>query len=358
VKVDLKDVIVSPGMAISAVMECINNNSQGIALAVDGDGRLVGTVTDGDIRRGLLRGLALDSPVSEVVNTNALVVPDMFPPEALSGLMRANSVRHMPLVDEVGRVTGLEVLTLGGLRDDDFPVAVLMAGGEGLRLRPLTETVPKPMLKVVGRPLLEIIVTSLRAAGFRRLFINVRYLGHVIEDYFGDGSKWDLEIHYLREPKPLGTAGSLAMIPRELRPKFPLLVINADILTRLNFGVFRDFHIAANYSITLCGRPFEVKIPFGYPVINGDLVTDFKEKPVITHLVNSGIYCLNPELLDEVPENQMFDMPELIRKACTSGLRVGVFPLREPFHEIGRVESYEAAGEFYRRHFATAHART
>jgi dTDP-glucose pyrophosphorylase len=350
-RVDLNQVVIPPDAAISAAMECFERNMHGIALAVDADGRLVGTITDGDIRRGLLRGLTLDAPVTEVVNRSPLVVPESFTPEAIARLMRANTVRHMPLVDEDGHVTGLEVLTVGFETSDGSPAAVLMAGGEGVRLRPLTDTVPKPMLEIDGRPLLEIIVGALKASGFQRLFINVRYLRHQIEQYFGDGSKWNLQIHYLREPAPLGTAGGLALIPRELRPDSPFLVLNADILTRLNFAILREFHIAASYDITLCGRPYEVRIPFGYPQITGDLVTDFKEKPVITHLVNSGIYCLNPELLDHVPPVQKFDMPDLIRKACALGMRVGVFPLREPFHEIGRVESYEAAGEFYRRHF-------
>ena len=350
-RVDLNHVVIPPSAAISVAMECIDRNMHGIALAVDADGRLVGTITDGDVRRGLLRGLTLDAPVTEVVNKNPQVVPESFSPEAIAGLMRANTVRHMPLVDDDGRVTGLEVLTAGFETGDGCPAAVLMAGGEGVRLRPLTATVPKPMLEVGGRPLLEIMVCALKASGFRRLFINVRYLRQVIEQYFGDGSRWQLEIHYLREPAPLGTAGGLALIPRELRPDSPFLVLNADILTRLNFGILREFHIAASYDMTLCGRPYEVRIPFGYPQITGDLVTDFKEKPVITHLVNSGIYCLSPQLLDEVPSGQKFDMPDLIRKACAAGMRVGVFPLREPFHEIGRVESYEAAGEFYQRHF-------
>jgi dTDP-glucose pyrophosphorylase len=355
VRIELQNVLVAPELSIKEVMACIDRSSAGIALVVDADRRLVGTVTDGDIRRGLLRGLALDAPVEQVVNRNPLVVPETFAAEAVIGLMQANDVRHMPLVDESRCVTGLEVLALPIPDAQESPTAVLMAGGEGVRLRPMTENMPKSMLKVGGRPLLEIILETLRAAGFHRVFINIRYLGHIIESHFEDGSKWNVSIHYLREPKRLGTAGGLALIPKHMRPGTPFVVINADILTRLNFAVLRDFHIAANYDLTLCGWPYEVRIPFGYPVVNGDLVTDFKEKPTITHLVNSGIYCLNPELLDEVPVNEPYDMPDLIRRACARGLRVGVFPLREAFHEIGRVESYAAAEKFYRQHFAIAH---
>ena len=353
-RVELSQVVISPVASMKEALECINRNEVGIALAVGVSGELLGTITDGDVRRALLRGVALENSISEVLNPNAFVVPETFTAESIAGFMRANHVRHMPLVDEAGHVTGLEVLATSIFKEQDAPVAVLMAGGEGVRLRPLTDTTPKPMLKVAGRPLLEIVLTSLQDVGFRRVFMNVRYLGYMIEDYFGDGSKWGVEIHYLREPHPLGTAGGLSMIPRELRPANAFVVINADILTRLNFAVFREFHLAGEYGITLCCRPYEVRIPFGYPVINGDLVADFKEKPIVTHLVNSGIYCLDPDLLDEIPANQMFDMPDLVRRACRSGRRVGVFPLREPFHEIGRVESYTAAEDFYQRHFAAA----
>jgi NDP-sugar pyrophosphorylase family protein len=173
----------------------------------------------------------------------------------------------------------------------------------------------------------------------------------MIEDHFGDGSDFGIRIDYIREPKPLGTAGSLGIIPDEMIPDGPFLVVNGDLLTTLNYRAFRDFHIAANYDFTLCGRPYEVQIPFGYPIINGDVITEFREKPKFVHLVNSGIYCLAPELIDYVPKNEYFDMPDLIRKVIEKGKRAGVFPLREKFHEIGRHESYKAAEEFYKNYF-------
>jgi NDP-sugar pyrophosphorylase family protein len=256
----------------------------------------------------------------------------------------------MPVVDEGGKV--VYVLCLNEFNDDtDELVAVVMAGGEGQRLKPLTDKIPKPMLKVGDKPILQIILESLRNSGFKRIVLNIRYLGHIIEDYFQDGSAFNLDIKYIHEPKPLGTAGGLGLIPEELRPNSPFLIINGDLLTTLNFEAFREFHIAAKYDFTLCGRPYEVQVPFGYPVINGDLVTEFREKPSFIHLVNSGIYCVAPDLIDEVPSREYFDMPDLIRKAIERKRRVGVFPLREKFHEIGRQESYEDAEEFYQNHF-------
>jgi NDP-sugar pyrophosphorylase family protein len=224
-----------------------------------------------------------------------------------------------------------------------------MAGGEGKRLRPLTEYMPKPMLKVCGRPILEIIIESLRNVGFKRIILAVYYLCHIIEDYFNNSSDFGVDIKYIRESKPLGTAGGLGLIPEDLRPKSPFLVINGDLLTDLDFKAVRDFHIAAHYDLTICSRPYQVKIPFGYPVINGDVVVEFQEKPEFTYLVNSGIYCISPELLDEVSVNEYIDMPDLIQRAIQIGKRVGVFPLRENFHEIGRLEFYEASEEFYQK---------
>ncbi len=348
-RIELTRVCAAPSDPIRQVMAVIEGGNSGVALIVDTDRRLLGIVTDGDIRRGFLHGLSLESRIEEAMNRKPMVVPASLPTEAIQHLMRANTIRHMPVVDEAGYLVALE--SLDEAAPGELATAVIMAGGEGLRLRPLTESMPKPMLRVGGKPLIEILVSALRRAGFGRILINIRYLGEVIEQHFGDGSAFGLEIRYLREPKPLGTAGGISLIPPDWRPRSPFVVLNGDLLTRLNFGVFRDFHMSSNYTLTLCGRPYDVRVPFGYPVASGDVVTEFREKPTFTFLVNSGIYCLNPELIDEIPYGEPFDMPTLVHRVCESKRPVGLFPLREPFHEIGRIESYEAAERFYREHF-------
>jgi len=237
------------------------------------------------------------------------------------------------------------------IRVETKPLAIIMAGGEGMGLRPLTENLPKPMLKIGGKPVLQILIESLRDAGFRNVIINIRYLGEIIKDYFRDGTDFNIAINYIQETKPMGTAGSLGLIPVDLRPTVPFLVVNGDLLTTLNFRRFRDFHIAGKYVFTLCARPYSVQIPFGYPIIEGDIVTAFREKPVFTHHVNSGIYCISPEVLDKVPVNGFLGMPDLIKAMIKEGKRVGMFPLREAFHEIGRPESFKTAEEFYKIHF-------
>lgn len=339
---------------LSEVMKVIDRGQIGIALVVNGNRLLQGTVTDGDIRRGLLRGLTLDTPIREVMQGSPIVATENMPEAFMLELMRVNSIRHLPIVDDRGRIVALEYMDVSevtGTAYKEPPTAVVMAGGEGKRLRPLTEGLPKPMLPVGDRPVLDILLTSLQRSGFQRILISVGYLRQAIQDYFQDGSTRGLDIHYLVEDEPLGTAGALGLIPDNLKPVQPFLVVNGDVLTRLNFAVFRDFHVATGYDFTLCCRPYEVSIPFGYPVLDGDLVIGFKEKPTFHYLVNSGIYCLSPGLLDRVAPHTFLNMTDLIEDVYRSEARVGVFPLREPFYEIGRIESYEKAEAFYRKHF-------
>jgi Nucleoside-diphosphate-sugar pyrophosphorylase involved in lipopolysaccharide biosynthesis/translation initiation factor 2B, gamma/epsilon subunits (eIF-2Bgamma/eIF-2Bepsilon) len=273
---------------------------------------------------------------------------------ALNQVKGGNSISQLPLVDGSGRrVAGEYVDSAYGASEEGPRAAVIMAGGEGQRLRPLTESTPKPMLPVAGRPILEILIDSLRVSGFTQLFLSVGYLKEVIQDHFGDGSRFGIAIDYLVESAPLGTGGALSLIPPEKRPTSPLVVVNGDLLTSLRFSSFREFHIAADYDLTLCCRPHEVQVPYGYPVVEGDLVTSFREKPVFHYMVNSGIYCLSPDLLDRVPKKKSYNMTDLIESLCGfESCRVGVFPLREPFHEIGRIKTYEEADAFYTAHVA------
>jgi len=328
----------------------MKRQGRGFAIVVDGDGKLLGTITDGDIRRAFLSGVTPESSIQGVYRKSPIVVPQGTDAGYILQLMRINAIIDIPVVDAEGRVLYVECLEGDINKAQPKLVAVIMAGGEGLRLRPLTESRPKPMLLVAGKPILQIIIESLRNFGFKRIIVSIRYLGHIIEEYFRDGSDFGVKINYIREEKPLGTAGSLSIIPEEDRPDNPFIVVNGDIMTALNFKAFRDFHIATNYDLTLCGQPYEVRIPFGYPIITGDVVSDFQEKPMFVHLVNAGIYCMMPEIFQEIPENERFDMPDLIKKIIASGKRVGVFPLRERLHEIGRHRSYVAAEEFYKNH--------
>ncbi|MBN1521882.1 MAG: nucleotidyltransferase family protein [Candidatus Aureabacteria bacterium] len=353
-KVEKNKVSIKPEATIGETMQFINDNEFGIALVVDGEGRLMGTVTDGDIRRALLSGKTMDADIAGVMKKNPIVVPQSMTGKSIAELMRINGIYHLPVIDSSGKLVHLESERIYGAIKESL-TAFIMAGGEGMRLRPLTENIPKPMLKVAGRPLLEIIIDLLKAHGFKNIILNIRYLGDIIEDYFKDGGDFGVNIKYITEPKPMGTAGSLSLLEKDEIPEDPFIVMNADILTGLNFKAFFDFHCAAKYDFTLCGRPYKVKIPFGYPIIEGDTVRDFREKPEFTHLVNSGIYCISPSLIEHIPRDENFNMPSLIKKACQEGKRVGVFPLQEKFHEIGRIETYKEAEKFYHEEMALSY---
>ena len=354
-KIDPKTLMISPESTIREAMSKMSRlgrlRAHNILLVMSSEGKLLGSITDGDIRRAFLRGCLLDTHVGEIAKKTPVVAPENMPQETMVELIKLNRIKNLPVIDRNGKVVYVKRLEDTFLESQMQICAVIMAGGEGLRLRPFTENTPKPMLKIGGKPVLQIIIESLRNVGVKNLLINIRYLGDIIKDYFKDGSDFKVEIKYIEEPKPMGTAGSLGLIPEDLRPTSPFLVVNGDLLTTLNFKSFRDFHIAAKYDFTLCGRPYKVQIPFGYPVIEGDMVTAFREKPSFTHLVNSGIYCISPDLVKMVPVKEYCDMPDLIRTAIADGCRVGVFPLREEFHEIGRAESYKAAEKFYSEHF-------
>ncbi len=321
----------------------------------DNSDKLIGSLTDGDIRRAFINGFTTESTVDEVCQKPPVFAFQNTSDEQIDLLTQGKKIFSLPIIDEQGKITRILKTGEDGSEDGEG-LAIIMAGGEGMRLRPLTENIPKPMLKVGNKPILQILIESLRDSGYTEILINIRYLSGIITDYFKDGSDFNVKIDYITEPKPMGTAGSLGIIPPELRPDSSFLVINGDLLTTLNFKSFRDFHDTAGYDFTLCGRPYKVKIPFGYPVIEGDIVTAFREKPEFTHFVNSGIYCISPELLDKVPENKYFDMPDLIQVAIENQKRVGVFPLREVFHEVGRPETYENAEEFYNNHLNNSKA--
>jgi len=344
-----------PTDLIRDVMQLIN--SQGritTVIVVDDIHKVLGTVTDGDIRRGLLGNITMNDEISKVMNNSPIMVPSSMPKENMLELMKVNDIFHLPVVDIGGKLVGVQERINDEALANGKMVAVIMAGGEGLRLRPLTENVPKPMLKVSNKPILEILIECLARCEFKKFIINLGYLGEVIEDYFKDGSHLGIDISYVREPKRLGTAGALGLLPKDQRPKDSFLVINGDLLTNLNFKMFREFHINGDYSFTLCGRPHKVQIPFGYPVVNGDLVTDMREKPEFTYLVNSGIYCLSPDLIDYVPKNEFFNMTDVIDCCMKDNRRVGMFPLGEKFHEIGRHESYDQAHTFYQEVFGNS----
>jgi dTDP-glucose pyrophosphorylase/CBS domain-containing protein len=314
-----------------------------IAIMVDADGTLLGTLTDGDIRRGLLRGMDMQSPVSSIVNREPLVVPPHLEREMVLQLMQANKVRQLPVVDGQRRVLGLHVWDELLLPEQRPNTMVIMAGGQGMRLRPYTEHCPKPMLPVGGKPMLEHIIERARSEGFQRFVLAVHYLGHMIEEHFGDGSRWQVDIEYLREDTPLGTAGALALLAT--RPTVPLIVTNGDVLTDIRYGELLDFHNHHGAMATMAVRLHEWQHPFGVVRTSGVDIVGFEEKPVIKSHINAGVYALDPSVLNHMPQGERCDMPTLFGRLQERGLRTVVYPMHEPWLDVGRIDDYAIANQ-------------
>jgi dTDP-glucose pyrophosphorylase len=325
----------------------MDGNGIYIALVVDGEGRLLDTVTDGDVRRAILAGLDLDSPIS-VLRGQKDGSPYPTPVTALGGtsptemvdVMRKREVRHLPLVDDKGRVT--RVVTLAELsKAEDAPLqAVIMAGGFGTRLRPLTDDVPKPMLPVGDKPLMEHIVALLRTAGIKSVSVTTHYKGEMIADHFKDGSDFGVAINYVEEDEPLGTAGALSLLDR---PNGPLLVINGDIMTRVDFGAMLSFHREHAADMTVGIRQLETTVPFGVVESEGVDIVRIVEKPTMSHFISAGVYLLEPDVVALIPAGKPYDMPDLINRLAAEGKKVVGFPIREYWLDIGRLEDYESA---------------
>lgn len=338
---DLEKMTVQPDASLRLVMEVIDRGARQIALVTDDCGVLIATVTDGDIRRGLLRGVGLEAPVSEVMHRNPTTLLKGASASVAQSLMRERGLNHIPVVDPQGKLVSLALREAVTSVHPRQTRVVLMAGGLGMRLRPLTETMPKPMIPVGDKPLLERIVTRFQDQGFSRFTLSVNYLGHVIRDHFGDGSSLGVEMDYIEETKPMGTCGALSLMSQ--RPDSSFVVMNGDILTTTSFGTMIDFHAETSSAVTICAREFNMQVPYGVLNADGTTLVSMEEKPIYRHLVNAGIYALSPHVFDQIRDDEPLDMPELIVRVKNAGHKVSVFPVREYWMDIGRIEDLDRA---------------
>ena len=340
---DIDALIVRPEDKILTAMKVLDAGGKQVALVVDGDRRLVATLTDGDVRRGLLNGVGLDAPVHKVMCANPVTVRFGELPETMRQIMRAHGIHQIPVLNADGVPCGLAVFdeVEGNIVRDTR--VVLMAGGLGTRLRPLTEDLPKPMLPVGDKPLLELIIQNFVAQGFRNFDISVNYRREAIQSYFGDGRQFGCSIEYVVEQDRMGTAGALSLLPK--RPTEPFLVMNADLLTSANFSTMLDHHAEHGAPATVGAREYTVEVPFGVVTCDGERLTEIIEKPVHRHLVNAGIYALSPDALDHLEPGRAADMPDLLKRIMRSGEQVSVFPLREYWLDIGAFSDLVSARE-------------
>ena len=338
-----KRAILQSSASIRDAIRNLNDVAIQIVLVTDDEGRLAGTMCDGDIRRGLLKGLHLNSPIETVLFRSPMVVPPNMSRELVMQLMAANKIHQIPIVDESRRVLGLHLwdeIVAPVTRENSM---VIMAGGKGSRLRPHTESCPKPMLPVAGKPMLEHIVDRAKVEGFKHFVLAVHYLGHMIEDYFGDGSNFGVQIDYLREDKPLGTAGALSLLSP--RPEWPFVVTNGDVMTDIRYGELLDFHLRHGAAATMTVRVHEWQHPFGVVRMDGVDIVGFEEKPVARSHINAGVYALSPEALDCMQVNDICDMPSLFERLQVRGTRTVAYPMHEPWLDVGRPDDLRLANQ-------------
>lgn len=343
--------LISSSSRIRETIQLIDSSGIQFVVVVDDQGRLLGTVTDGDLRRGMLKGLALDQSVNLVMNAKPVTCPYQTPLSEIYKRMSAKKLRHIPLVDENNKVVGIQLSEdFFGFKKLDNSV-VLMAGGLGRRLAPLTNDQPKPLLRVGDQPILEIILKNFIDAGFWKFYISVHYKADMIEKYFGDGSKWGVEISYLREKDQMGTAGALSLLTTQ--PKDPILVMNGDLLTKIDLVSFLKFHGDQKAIATMCVREYDLQVPYGVVKLKNDSILSIDEKPIHKFFVNGGIYLLNPEVLTLIPSDKPMDMPTLFHLLIEKNAKTAAFPIREYWIDIGRHQDFERAQDEFLTIFST-----
>ncbi len=328
---------------IGQVIRNLNQNAIKIVMVTNEEGKLVGTISDGDIRRALLKGLDLNSPIINVIHRNALVVPPELDRELVKQLMVANKIQQIPVVDATHHVVGLHLwdeITTHVARPN---LMVIMAGGKGTRLRPHTENCPKPLLEVAGKPMLEHIIERAKLDGFTRFVLAIHYLGHMIETHFGDGTRLGVQIEYLKEESPLGTAGALGLL--NPLPDAPFVVTNGDVITDIRYGELLDFHIRHSAAATMAVRVHEWQHPFGVVQMQGVEIIGFEEKPIKRTHINAGVYALEPTALSVLAADTYCDMPSLFERIQAKAQRTVAYPMHEPWLDVGRPHDLIAANQ-------------
>jgi len=337
-----RSVILRPDNSIREAIQVLDRESLRIVLVADECNRLLGTVTDGDIRRALIRSHEFETHLSEVMFCNPTVASIEDDHESILSLMTSNDLLQVPILNKDGSIVGLETLhhLLGNRKKDNM--VFLMAGGFGKRLRPLTDNIPKPLLHVGSKPILETILEQFVEAGFYNFFISTHFRAEMVRDHFGDGSKWGITIQYIYEDKPLGTAGAFGLLP-STPSELPLIVMNGDLLTKINFNHLLDFHYEQGGGATMCVRDYTFQVPYGVIEAKGQMITKISEKPAYKFFVNAGIYVLNPSLVTSVQRDEYLDMPSLLEQQIAERKQVDMFPIYEYWLDIGQVKEYEQA---------------
>ena len=347
--INISKISVHDNVTIMNSLDVISSGAVKIALVVDADNKLLGTLSDGDIRRGLLRKKTLNDTIEDIYFKSPVTAKRGTLREDLLRLCSINKISQVPIIDDDQKVIDLFLLDSELSKKQHTNNVVLMVGGLGTRLRPLTKHMPKPMLNVGDRPILETIVKGFVDCGFTNITMCLGYKSNVIQDYFQDGSAFGASIDYIVEEKRLGTAGALSLLKKKLNK--PFFVMNGDLLTNVNFENMLDFHELNNSKATMCVREYDIQVPYGVVNLNKEKIVSIEEKPIHSFFVNAGIYLLEPECIDLIPSNGFYDMPLLFEELILNNKKTVSFPLKEYWLDVGRISDYEKAKFEYKNIF-------
>lgn len=340
-----RGILVNENTTLLETMKIIDESTLQFAVVVDETKKLLGTVTDGDIRRGILRGERLDVSIKQIMNITPITASIVDKYSCCLNLLKKYKLKQLPIVDLDNRIIDIIFADEDSIIEKSENTVILMAGGLGTRLRPLTENVPKPMLNVGNKPILETIIEGFKRYGFTNFILSVNYKKEVIQDYFQDGSAFGVSISYIEEEKRMGTAGALSLLKE--KPNKPIFVMNGDLLTQVNFEQLLQFHEETEAVATMCVREYDYQIPYGVIETDGQQLVSIKEKPIQRNFVNAGIYVLSPEAFEYIPQNVFYDMPNLFERLMDKQRNVSAFPVREYWLDIGRIADFERANFDY-----------
>jgi dTDP-glucose pyrophosphorylase len=342
--------LITPPATIRDAIQAIDAGNLQICLLIDEKGHLLGTLTDGDVRRALLHGNDTQSSVEPIINSNPESAKAATDNALLLSRMKERKIHQIPLLDDEGKVVGLaHISDLEPPLQTPENIVVLMAGGLGSRLLPLTDSIPKPLVSVGDKPILETILEGFVEQNFKNFYISVNYKAEAIKQHFGNGEKWGAQIHYLEEDKRLGTAGALQLLPT--RPKESLLIMNGDLLTRVNYQDLLTYHDEQKTMATMCVRDYDFQVPFGVIDAENHQIKKVDEKPVFRFFVNAGIYVLAPDILDLIPKDEHFDMTNLFDRLIEAGHKAAAFPIHEYWHDVGHAGDLDKAIVDFKKYF-------
>ena len=340
---NINKIKLSESASIKEALKVIGEGAIKLAIVVDDNDRLIGTLSDGDIRRGLLEGLGLNNPIKSLIVKEPIVIKSNESKEKILKLAMSKKIHHIPVVDDKGVLIKIEKVNYPEIPDKKNNKVILMVGGLGTRLGNLTKNTPKPMLKVGDKSILQTIVERFTNYGYTNITMCLNYKSHIIQDYFGDGSKFGINLDYILEEERLGTAGALSLIKENLVD--PFFVMNGDILTDANIENIHNSYVSSNAEALMCVREYNYQVPYGVVETSNNTIASIEEKPTQKFFVNAGIYMLSPKVLEYIPQNEFFNMTTLFEKLIDKDKNVISYPLNGYWLDIGRFEEFKRAND-------------